>query len=129
MPVSDKTRRQRELDQLAFGILASQYTGPESWMRSMEWLELTKVRRGEQGLGHTTFSDCIKRLLDQGRIRRSQIAKNIFYQPVFVPGNLSGMAASGSENGESDHDPVAPAPDKAAQALAFLLNRKSPGVV
>src|SRR5262249_8724591 len=123
MPVSDKTRRQRELDRLAFDVLAARHAGPESWMRSMEWLELTKARRGERGLGHTTFSDCIKRLLDTRRIRKSQIAKNRFYQPVFVPGNLSGMHAFGSGNGGSGHDLIAPS-DKAAQALAFLLNKK-----
>jgi hypothetical protein len=126
MPVSDKTRRQRELDQLAFGILAAQHT---KWMRFTDWFELIKAKQGNRGPGHSTFSDCIKRLLDQGRIRRSQIEKNRFYQAVFIPGSLAGTVSSKSENDGSDHDPVAAAPDKAAQALAFLLNRKSSGVV
>jgi hypothetical protein len=117
-PESDKQRRQRELDQLAFEVLAARHTGPDSWMRSMEWLELTKARRGEQGLGHTTFSDCIKRLLDKQKIRRSQIAKNRFYQAMFIPGNLLGMESSSGAD-------LAQVPDKAAEALGHLLSRKS----
>jgi hypothetical protein len=80
-------------------------------------------------------------LLEQGKIRKSQIEKNRFYQPIFAPGSgssgvkapstrsLAGEASSRSENGGSGHDPVAPVADKAAQALAFLLNRKPSGVV
>jgi hypothetical protein len=115
-PESDRQRRQRQLDHLAFNVLAARHIGPDSWMRSMEWLESTKARRGEQGLGHTTFADCIRRLLDQGRIRKSQIAKNVFYQAIFVPGNLSGI--------DSDCQESFVVPDKAAQALKHLLNRK-----
>jgi hypothetical protein len=123
--VSDKVRRQRELDQLAFGVLAAQHTGPESWTRWSDWWELTKAKRGDRGLGNTTFSECTKRLLDQGRIRRSpQIAKNRFYQAIFVPGSLSGAVSSKDGNGGN-----APAPDKGAIALAHLLNRKLPNGV
>jgi len=121
MPETDRQRRERQLDQLAFGILAGRYTGPESWTRSMEWLELTKARRGEQGLGHTTFADCIRRLLDQGKVKRCQIAKNRFYQVIFVPGNLSGI--------DSDCQESSVVLDKAAQALEHLLNRKPPSLV
>src|SRR6516164_8230538 len=120
MPETDRQRRERQLDQLAFGILAGRYTGPESWTRSMEWLELTKARRGEQGLGHTTFADCIRRLLDQGKVKRCQIAKNRFYQAIFVPGNSLGI--------ENDCQESSVVPDVAAQALE-QLNRKSPGVI
>ena len=120
MPESDRQRRERQLDALAFGILAGRYTGPDSWTTSMEWLELTKARRGEQGLGHTTFSDCIKRLLDKGRVRRSQIAKNRFYQAIFGPGN-----SLGTGNDEND-DLIVSVPDKAAEALAVLLNKRPP---
>jgi hypothetical protein len=51
MPISDKTRRQRELDQLAFGILAARHTGPETWMCWTDWFELTKAKQGDCGLG------------------------------------------------------------------------------
>jgi hypothetical protein len=130
MPESDKTRRQRELDRLALEVLAGRHTGSESWTRWTDWMELIKARRGDRGLGNTTVSECTKRLLDQGRIRRSpQIAKNRFYQAMFPPGSSSGVVSSKGENGGSDHDPVTPASDKATQALAFLLNRKSPGGV
>jgi hypothetical protein len=36
-PETDKQRRERQLDELAFGILAGRYTGPDSWMTSMTW--------------------------------------------------------------------------------------------
>jgi hypothetical protein len=87
----------------------------------MTWLELTKAQRGEQGLGHTTFADCIRRLLDKQKIRRSSIAKNRFYQAIFLPGNLPGI--------ESDCQESSVVPDKAAQALEHLLNRKPPSVL
>jgi hypothetical protein len=132
MPISDKTRRQRKLDRVAFEILAAQHTKPETWMRWTDWFQLTKAKCGLSGLGTTTFTECTKRLLDQGRIKKSQVEKNRFYQAVFTLESSSGVrseAGPGSENGGSGHDPVAPALDKAAQALAFLLNRKPPGVV
>jgi len=83
MPISDKIRRQRKLDRLAFDTLVAHHTEPDSWMRWTDWFQLTKAKCGVLGLGHTTFSDCIKRLLDQERIRRSQTDKNRFYQPIF----------------------------------------------
>ena len=124
MPVSDKTRRQRELDRLAFEVLVARYTGPESWMRWSDWFELTKGKWGDRGLGNTTFSECTKRLLDQCKVRRSQIAKNRFYQPIFTPGSLLGVDPLKSDCQESSV-----VPDKAAQALEHLLNRKPPSVV
>ena len=121
MPISDKMRRQRELDRLAFEILAARYTGPESWTCWSDWFALTKVKQGNCGLGPATFSDCIRRLLKQGKVEKSQIAKNRFYRVIFTSGSLPEAV--------SPHDLVVSAPDRAAQALAFLLNRKSSGVV
>jgi hypothetical protein len=126
-PESDKQRRQHGLDRLAFEILAARHTGPESWMRWIDWHELTKARRGDRGLGNTTFSECTKRLLDQGRIRRSQIAKNRFYQVVFTPGSSLGVISSEGENGGNDHSAVVS--DKGQIALQHLLSKKPPGVV
>jgi hypothetical protein len=60
--------------------------------------------------------------MDQGKVRQSQIEKNRFYQAIFSPGSLAGETSFRS-------DPVAPTLDKAAEALALLLNRKPPGVV
>jgi hypothetical protein len=91
----------------------------------MEWFELTKARRVEQGLGHTTFSDCIKRLLDKQKIRSYEIAKNVFYQAVFVPGNLLGIGSSlGADLLKSDV-----ALDMAARAFEHLSNKKPLGGV
>jgi hypothetical protein len=115
---TDKQRRERQLDELAFEVLAARHIGPESWMRWSAWFELTKAKQGDRGLGNTTFSDCIRRLLDQGRIRRCLIAKNRFYQVIFTPGSSSGAISS-----------KPPASDKATQALTHLLSRKSSGVV
>ena len=121
MPISDKTRRQRELDQLAFGILDARHTGPETWMCWTDWFELTKARQGDLGLGPATFSDCIRRLMDQGKVKRSQIAKNRFYGVIFTSGSSPEVISS--------HDSAAPTSDKAVQALEHLLNRKSFDVV
>jgi hypothetical protein len=115
---SDKQRRQRKLDQLVFEVLAAQYTGPESWMCWNDWFELTKAKCGDLGLGNSTFSECTKRLLDQGKVRRSQIAKNRFYQVIFSSGSSLGVESL--SGGVSSR-----APDKAAQALALLLHKKS----
>jgi len=120
MPISDKMRRQRELDQLAFEVLAARM----EWMRWTDWFELTKATRGDLGLGTAIFSECVKRLLDQGKIRRSQIAKNRFYQAIFTSGSL--QEADLLKSGCQESSVVL---DKAAQALAVLLNRKPMGVV
>src|SRR6516162_5494296 len=114
MPISDKTRRQHELDRLAFEVLAARHTGPESWMRWSDWFELTKAKQSNCGLGNTTFSDCVRRLMHQGKVRRSQIAKNRFYQVIFTPGSSSGV----------DCQESSVVLDKAAQALEQLLSRK-----
>jgi hypothetical protein len=106
-------------------------------MRWTDWYNLTKAKCGLLGLGHTTFSDCTKRLLEQEKVRKSQIDKNRLYQPIFVPGTgssggvktTSAGSKPRSENGGSGRDPGVPPADKAAQALAFLLNRKPPNMV
>ena len=121
VPLSDKARRQRELDELAFRVLAARHTGPESWMRWSDWFELTKARLGDCGLGNTTFSECTKRLVDQGKVRRCLFVKNRFYQAIFTPGSSSGAM--------DGHDSVAPTSDRAALALEHLLSRKPSGVV
>jgi hypothetical protein len=118
-PETDKQRRQRELDRLAFAVLADRYKGPDSWTRWTDWFELTKAKQGDLGLGPATFSDCIKRLLDKQTIRRSQIAKNRFYQVIFA--SRSSL--------EVDLPKSDVALDKAAQALEHLLNRKPFDVV
>ena len=120
VPISDKTRRQRKLDRVAFETLAAQHTEPDSWMRYTDWFQLTKAKCGLLGLGNTTFSDCIKRLLNQGKIRKSQIAKNRFYQAVFILGNSLGI--------ENDRQESSAVLDKAAQALE-QLSRKSSSVL
>jgi hypothetical protein len=118
-PETDKQRRQRQLDQLAFEILAARHT---EWTRWTDWFELVKAKQNDCGLGNTTFSDCVRRLLSQGKARQSQIAKNRFYQAVFAPGSWVG--ADLSKNGR----PSSVALDVAAQALE-QLSRKSSGVV
>jgi hypothetical protein len=89
-------------------------------MRYTDWFQQTKAKCGLLGLGNTTFSDCIKRLLDQGKIRKSQIAKNRFYQAVFIPGNALGI-----ESGRQESSVVL---DKAAQALEQLSRKSVNGV-
>jgi hypothetical protein len=120
-PETDKQRRQRQLDHLAFNVLASRHTGPESWMRWTDWFELTKAKCGDLGLGPATFSDCIRRLLKQGKVEKSQIAKNRFYRVIFTSGSLLEVNLPKSEESSV-------VLDLAAQALE-QLNRKSSGVV
>jgi hypothetical protein len=105
---------------VAFEILAAQHTEPDGWMRWTDWFQLTKAKCGILGLGNTTFSDCTKRLLDQGKIRKSQIAKNRFYQAVFIPGSSLGI-----ESGRQESSVVL---DKAAQALEQLSRKSVHGV-
>jgi hypothetical protein len=128
VPTSDKVRRQRKLDRLAFEVLTAQHIEPDSWMRWTDWFQLTKAKCGILGLGNTTFSECTKRLIAQGKIRQSQIANNRFYQAVFTPRSLPRAVPSRSESSGNGDGPVAPALDKAAQALAFLL-KKPPNVI
>jgi hypothetical protein len=113
-----KAKKQQELDALVFNVLASfQHHGAIQWT---DWYETTRVKRGERGLGNTTFSDAVKRLMAEARV---QIDGDGCYFAVFdaelgpIPlgsgvGNLSGSVG-----------------DKAAQALEHLLSRKPSGVV
>jgi len=49
-----KARKQRELDELAFNVLSSfRQQGAMQWT---DWYETTSARRGERGLGTTTFT-------------------------------------------------------------------------
>ena len=123
-PETDKQRRQRELDRLAFAVLADRYKGPDSWTRWTDWFELTKAKQGDLGLGPATFSDCIKRLLDKQTIRRSQIAKNRFYQVIFA--SRSSLEVDLPKSDRQDSSVVL---DVAAQALEQLNHRKPSGVL
>jgi hypothetical protein len=123
MPESDKTRRQRELDHLAFNVLAARHTGPDSWMRWTDWFELTKARYDDRGLGPATFSDCIRRLLKQGKVEKSQIAKNRFYRVIFTSGSSPEVNLP-----KNDRQGSLVVLDVAAQALE-QLSRKPAGVV
>src|SRR6516225_8127287 len=62
-----KARKQRELDELAFNVLSSfRQQGGMQWT---DWYETTSARRGERGLGTTTFNDAVKRLMAEGQVR------------------------------------------------------------
>ena len=93
-------------------------------MRWTDWFELTKAKQGDCGPGNTTFSDCTKRLLEQGKVKQSQIAKNRFYQAVFHPGSSLGVDLP-----KSDRQDSSVVLDVAAQALEQLNHRKPPGVL
>ena len=62
-----KARKERELDELAFNVLSSfRHQGAMQWT---DWYETTSARRGERGLGTTTFNDAVKRLMAEGRVQ------------------------------------------------------------
>ena len=62
-----KARKQRDLDELAFNVLSSfRQQGAMQWT---DWYETTSARRGERGLGTTTFNDAVKRLMAEGQVR------------------------------------------------------------
>jgi hypothetical protein len=114
---------------MAFEILTTHHTEQDSWMRYTDWFRLTKAKCGLLGLGNTTFSDCTKRLLEQYKVRKSQIDKNRLYQPIFIPESGSSGGVKAASAGSKPRSEAAPPMDKAAQALAFLLNRKPPNMV
>ena len=60
-----KANMQRELDALAFSVLANfRHQGAMQWT---DWYETTRARRGKVGLGTSAFSQTVKRLNAQGR--------------------------------------------------------------
>jgi hypothetical protein len=62
-----KAKKERELDALAFNVLASfRHQGAMQWT---DWHETTRARRGKVGLGTGTFSNVVKRLMAQGRVQ------------------------------------------------------------
>jgi hypothetical protein len=110
-----KAKRQRELDELVFGVLVSfRHHGAMQWV---DWHEMTRARRGERGLGTTTFSDAVKRLMGEGRVRMDA---NGSYLAIYDSG--PGLLALRSGAGSVSESAVS---DKAAQALAFLLKKPS----
>src|SRR6516162_11552043 len=62
-----KAKKEQELDELVFNVLSSfRHQGVMQWT---DWHETTSARRGERGLGTTTFSDAVKRLMAEGRVQ------------------------------------------------------------
>lgn len=112
-----KARKQRELDDLVFNVLVS--FRHHSAMQWVDWYEMTRARRGKAGVGHTTFHNAVKRLMAEGRVRRSGDG---CYRAVYDAGLEPGLTAPGSISGSV-------VPDKAVQAIEQLLNRKRPSVV
>ena len=72
-----QANKNRELEELAFSVLLSfRHQGAMQWM---DWYETTSARRGNTGLGTTTFSDTVKRLVAKGQV---QIDGDGCYQAV-----------------------------------------------
>src|SRR6516225_7509332 len=62
-----KAKKEQELDELVFNVLSSfRHQGAMQWT---DWYETTSARRGERGLGTTTFNDAVKRLMAEGQVR------------------------------------------------------------
>jgi len=108
-----KARKQRELDELAFNVLSSfRQQGAMQWT---DWYETTSARRGERGLGTTTFNDAVKRLMAEGQVRMDKDeCYRVAYDAVeletadftadFHPAGNEGSsrALSGVRNGKGD---------------------------
>ena len=111
-----KARKQRELDELTFNVLSSfRQQGAMQWT---DWYETTSARRGERGLGTTTFNDAVKRLMAEGQVRMDKdecyrvaydaveledvvnIADTADFHPAGNEG--SSRALSGARNGKED---------------------------
>jgi hypothetical protein len=71
-----KANKQRELDALVFNMLAS--SGALQWT---DWYEMTATKRGEKGLGTSTFSNVIKRLMAEKRV---QLDSDKYYQVAYA---------------------------------------------
>ena len=107
-----KARKQRELDELAFNVLSSfRQQGAMQWT---DWYETTSARRGERGLGTTTFNDAVKRLMAEGRVQidgdgcyrvaYDAVADTADFTADFHPAGNEGSsrALSGVRNGKGD---------------------------
>ena len=121
---NDKQRRERELDDLAHKILVGLYTGPENWTEWSFWFEAVKARRGEQGLGRTSFSQAVKRLVDKDKVLKRRMGKNMFYQAVFGAGGEDAPVGPdvGPEPGK-DGETISPgtpiSPDTSPEVLPY----------
>jgi len=64
-----KARKQQELDELVFNVLASfRHQGAMQWT---DWYETTTARR-ERGLSTRTFSEVVKRLVASRRVQKDK---------------------------------------------------------
>jgi hypothetical protein len=91
-----KARKQQELDALVFSVLVSyRQQGPIQWT---DWHQATSTKRGgKRGLATYTFSNAVKRLVANGRVRKD---KNGCYEGVY-----SGVGdAEGSHSAANPHD-------------------------
>jgi hypothetical protein len=114
-----KAKKQRELDELVFNVLASfRHHGAMQWV---DWHEMTRARRGERGIGTATFSSVVKKLMAEGRVRKDGDGCYLAIYDV-EPGAATFGSGVGSVSGSV-------VPDKAAQALDHLLNKKLPSGV
>jgi hypothetical protein len=89
-----KARKQQELDALVFSVLVSyRQQGPIQWT---DWHQATSTKRGgKRGLATYTFSNAVKRLVANGRVRKD---KNGCYEGVY----------SGVEDAEGSHSATNP---------------------
>jgi len=103
-----KAKKEQELDELVFNVLSSfRHQGAMQWT---DWYETTTARRGERGLGTTTFNDAVKRLMAEGRVQiDGDGCYRVAYDTVadtadFLPaGNeRSSRALLGVRNGKED---------------------------
>jgi hypothetical protein len=85
-----KARKQQELEAMAFNVLASfRQQGGMPWT---DWHQTTNAKRGgKRGLSTRTFSDVVKRLVANGRVRKD---KNGCYEGIYSVETLAVAANS-----------------------------------
>jgi hypothetical protein len=83
-----KARKQQQLDDLAFGVLAGfRQQGPMQWT---DWYHATVIKRGgKKGMSFNTFSDTVIRLVANGRVRKNE------------DGHYEGVYGAGEDGGGS----------------------------
>jgi hypothetical protein len=88
---ADKEVREEELDDLMWITALALSRPPERLIQCTAWFELTKARRGKEGLGTETFSKGVKRKVDRGTVRK---VGELYQVVVGEAGVTSGPGAS-----------------------------------
>jgi hypothetical protein len=85
----DKAEKDKALSELIWKSLFGFYKGPGSWTRYTDLFEATKAARGDKGLGNSTFSEALEKIIGNsgqyGGIRKNDEG---LYQVIMAEGEV-----------------------------------------